>query len=137
MASTDEGYISKAVFSPDGSFVAYEVMPTWGAVDSGVSRVFVAPVQGGDSHLVYESKRWESSYQFTSLIDWTANGRYLIIRDTQFGKSALFLLPMMDGAATGIAEIRIGAMGEGDRGISDHGHGAGGALAAGTAPASW
>ena len=109
LASTDEGYISKAVFSPDGSFVAYEVMPTWGAVDSGVSRVFVAPVQGGVSHLVYESKRWESSYQFTSLIDWTANGRYLIIRDTQFGKSALFLLPMMDGAATGIAEmVRFG-----------------------------
>jgi hypothetical protein len=43
------------------------------------------------------------------LKDWTADGRYLITKEVQQGKSTLYLLPMKDGAPAGASEfVRFG-----------------------------
>ena len=106
LVQTKVGYISKAVFSPDGRFVAYEVMPPWGESKSGTCRVFVVAAAGGEPHLVYESKEWNDyGRMINALKDWTADGRYLVLKDTELGKSALYLLLMKNGAPTGDAEM--------------------------------
>ncbi len=105
--------IRKAVFSPDGRFAAYEVWPK-DSVSAHTSRVFVVPLDGGEPHLVYESAPWQVGNSFLALMDWTADGRYLIVRDVRQGKSALYLLPMNDGSATGAASfVRFGNFDEG------------------------
>jgi Tol biopolymer transport system component len=49
-----------------------------------------------------------------SLMDWTADGRFLAVRDARQGKSALYLLPMKEGAADGEAAfVRYGAFSDG------------------------
>ena len=93
--------IRKAVFSPDGRFAAYEVWPK-DAASPHTSRVFVVPVDGGEPHLVYESAAWQVGSAFLALMDWTADGRDLILHDVRQGGSALYLLPMKDGAADGV-----------------------------------
>jgi Tol biopolymer transport system component len=105
--------IRKAVFSPDGRFAAYEVWPRDSA-SPHTSRVFVVPVEGGEPRLVYESAQWQVGNAFLALMDWTADGRYLILRDVRQGKSALYLQPMKDGAANGSATfVRFGNFDEG------------------------
>jgi hypothetical protein len=99
LADVKGGRIRKAVFSPDGRFAAYEVWPR-DSVSVQTSRIFVVPVDGGDPRLVYESAPWHIGDAFLALMDWTADGRYLILRDVRQGKSALYLLPMKDGVAT-------------------------------------
>lgn len=106
-------WIRKAAFSPDGRFAAYEVWPKDPA-SPHTSRVFVVPTAGGEPRLAYESAPWQVGNAFLALMDWTADGRNLILRDVQKGKSALYLLPMKDGAASGPADfIRFGEFDDG------------------------
>jgi Tol biopolymer transport system component len=105
--------IRKAMFSPDGRFATYEVWPKDPA-SPHTSRVFIVPVEGGEPHLVYESAPWQVGNESLALMDWTADGRSLILRDVQKGKSALYLLPMKDGAASGPASfVRFGNFDDG------------------------
>jgi len=105
--------IRKAVFSPDGRFAAYEVWPKDPA-SPHTSRVFVVPVDGGGPRLVYESAAWQVGNSFLALMDWSADGRNLIVRGVRQGKSALYLLPMNDGTATGAASfVRFGNFDDG------------------------
>jgi Tol biopolymer transport system component len=106
------GCIAWAVFSPDGRFVAYETWPhTPGA--NGAWRIYVVPAEGGESRLAYETNSLGVSPTFgadyPALKDWTADGRFLAIRDVRQGKSALYLLPVKNGAASGSPEfVRYG-----------------------------
>jgi hypothetical protein len=50
------------------------------------------PSQGGEPQLVFDSAR---------LIDWTRDGRYLIIDSAHSGSEAIYLLPIKDGRAAG------------------------------------
>jgi len=105
--------VRKAVFSPDGRFAAYEVWPKDSA-SLHTSRVFVVPVEGGEPRLAYESEKWQAGNELLSLMDWTADGRHLILRDVRQGKSALYLLPMRDGTTDGAAEfVRFGEFDDG------------------------
>jgi hypothetical protein len=113
LADVDGGRVRKAVFSPNGQFVAYDVQPR-GVPPNSTSRVFVVPVRGGEPRLVYEATPWQVGNQFLALMDWTADGRYLAIRDIRQGRSALYLLPMKDGAPDGPASfVRYGDFDEG------------------------
>jgi hypothetical protein len=91
-----------SAFSPDGRYVAYS---TWTSVGSSVAmHIFVMPTDGEEPQQVYQSSfRTEgvTVNESQQLHDWTADGRYLVISDVHFGKAALFLLPMKDGAAAG------------------------------------
>jgi WD40 repeat protein len=79
--TTDNSYNRPA---PDGRFIAM----------SGVQfgKVFVAPSQDGEPQLVSDSAR---------LIDWTRDGRYLIVASAPAGSEALYLLPIKDGRLSG------------------------------------
>jgi Tol biopolymer transport system component len=106
------GYVASAVFSPDGRFVAYETWPhTPGA--NGAWRIYVVPTEGGEPRLAYETDSLGVSCacgaNYPALKDWTADGRFLAIRDVRQGKSALYLLSVKNGAATGSPEfVRYG-----------------------------
>ncbi len=110
----EEGWrIRKAVFSPDGRFVAYEA---WSkdAASPHTSRVFVIPIDGGQPRLAFESAPWQVGNAFLALLDWTSDGRNLILRDVQKGRSALYLLPMTDGSPAGPAAfVRFGGFDDG------------------------
>jgi len=113
LADVKEGRIRKAVFSPDGRFAAYEVWPR-DSTSVQKSRIFVVPVDGGEPRLAHESAPWHVGDAFLALMDWTADGRDLIIRDVRQGKSALYLLPMKDGVTNGApAFVRFGEFDDG------------------------
>ena len=97
-----DGFVRKAVFSPDGQFMAYEAWPR-NDTDSHTSRVFVVPIHGGEPRLVFESALWRPGSEFLSLMDWTADGRYLAVHDVRQGRSALYLQPIKQGSAAGQA----------------------------------
>ena len=99
--------LSRAAFSPNGRFIAYETFPGCDSATNGSRRTFVLPAEGGEPHLVYESKQQTSPGKDINLFkDWTADGRYLMIQDlSRDGRSALFLLPMKDGTAAGPAQM--------------------------------
>ena len=107
LARTDGGWIWRAAFSPDGRFVAYSVMPVLKGAKNVSCSIFVIPSQGGEPHQVYKSRTWQAPdiWDANALLDWTANGRFLAIKDIEDGRSALYLLPMKDGAAAGPAEM--------------------------------
>jgi Tol biopolymer transport system component len=96
------GIIARPVFSPDGHYIAYV---TWLTTGSTVAmRIFVMPTEGGEPHQVYESSKKSTGEALNTsqwLHDWTADGRYLVISDVHFQKSALYLLPLKNGAAAG------------------------------------
>jgi Tetratricopeptide repeat len=71
--------------SPDGRFIAISDWPNFG-------RVAVAPIQGGEPQLVSDDAR---------LIDWTRDGRYLILASARSGSEALYLFPVKDGRRSG------------------------------------
>lgn len=114
LLSLGTGRFAKAVFSPDGRFVAYEVTPQLNEV--GPLRIFVVPSKGGAPHLVYESVKrqgplWPVQY---ALMDWTADGRYLIIAENRYGKIGLYLYPMRSGLPAGAPVlVRYGDIKEG------------------------
>jgi Tol biopolymer transport system component len=91
-----------SAFSPDSRYVAYS---TWTSAGSSVAmHIFVIPTDGGEPQQVYQSSLRTDGVTFNEtqrLHDWTADGRFLVISDVHFGKDALFLLPMKDGAAVG------------------------------------
>ena len=72
--------------SPDGRFLAstseYE----------RAGKVWIMPIAGGEPEVVSEDAH---------LIDWTRDGRYLIITSSRSGSEALYLLPVKDGKAAG------------------------------------
>jgi Tol biopolymer transport system component len=113
LLSIKSGYFSNAVFSPDGHFIAYEVAPLPDRADT--SYIFVLPVQGGEPRQIYESAprpiQLPRGFGNWTLLDWTADGRYLAIADAPKGKTGLYLLPIKDGAASGSpALVRYGAI---------------------------
>jgi Tol biopolymer transport system component len=75
--------------SPDGRFIA---IGTWGGVPASSARLFIMPSEGGEPQLLADKAR---------LIDWTRDGRYLIMARESSGAEALYLLPMKDGRADG------------------------------------
>jgi Tol biopolymer transport system component len=103
LLSIETGYFAKAVFSPDGRFVAYEVAPLPDQSES--SHVFIMPAQGGEPRQVYQSVPRPAQnvlgLEFWTLLDWTADGRYLAIADARKGKTGLYLLPVKNGSAAG------------------------------------
>jgi Tol biopolymer transport system component len=107
LARTEAGWIGRAAFSPDGRFVAYSVMGVLNATKNVTCRIFVIPSQGGEPRQVYKSRTWKANDigDANALSDWTANGRFLVIKDIEDGRSALYLLPIKDGAAAGPAEM--------------------------------
>ncbi len=101
LVSLETGTVARAVFSPDGRFVAYEVPAP--SVEDPESRMFVVPAQGGQPQLVYQQRlTWFSPWERpVKLLDWTADGRFLAIASDRTGKGALHLLPMKDGKSAG------------------------------------
>jgi hypothetical protein len=104
VAREDQGRIFRAVFSPDGRFVAYSVWTSKGA--QLTLRIFVAPVEGGGPRQVYETplqrvRETSELFGFQALFDWTADGHDLLISDVRAGRSALYLLPVKEGSANG------------------------------------
>jgi Tol biopolymer transport system component len=113
VADQADGHVRKAVFSPDGQYVAYEAWPRNDLIDH-TSRIFVVPFRGGGPRLVFESTRWSPGNGRLALLDWTADAKYIAVHDVRQGKSALYLLPMKAGVAAGEAEfIRFGEFDEG------------------------
>jgi hypothetical protein len=103
LVRTDSGKSDNAKFSPDGQFVAYEIAP--GPGRGGNSSVFIVAATGGEPREVYKSYPRPdpnpTAFERWTLRDWTSDGRYLLIADSHFGKSALYLLPVHNGKATG------------------------------------
>jgi Tol biopolymer transport system component len=98
IARTDSGRIWGARFSPDGRFIAYEILPDFRHVSTGTSRIFIKPVHGGEERLIYESPPLDVGNYYAPLKDWTADGDFIAFRDVRDGQSALYLQPMKDGA---------------------------------------
>jgi Tol biopolymer transport system component len=74
--------------SPDGRFIALSASFRKKDFD----KVFVSPIQGGEPQLVSDNAR---------LIDWTRDGRYLILASPRFGGEAMYVLPVRDGRRSG------------------------------------
>jgi Tol biopolymer transport system component len=63
---------------------------------------------------VYESGPWPVGNQFPPLLDWTIDGRYLVVRDVRQGRAGLYLLPIKNGVANGAAVfVRFGDINDG------------------------
>jgi Tol biopolymer transport system component len=121
LASAEDAYLS-GEFSPDGRFVAYQANPRWtsgGATGpriganfnavTGTNRIFIMPTAGGEAKLLFESEPMSFMGRYDTLMDWTADGRYLAIKDVRYGKSGLYLLPVKNGTSAGRATfIRFG-----------------------------
>jgi hypothetical protein len=72
--------------SPDGRFIASALS------EDVVGKVWITPTSGGEPELVSENAQ---------LIDWTRDGRYLIVTSSHSGSEAVHLLPIKDGKAAG------------------------------------
>jgi hypothetical protein len=72
--------------SPDGRFIASALS------EDVAGKVWIAPISGGEPELVSEN---------ALLIDWTRDGRYLIVTRSRSGSEALHLLPIQEGKAAG------------------------------------
>ena len=72
--------------SPDGRFIAL------GSSFTNFGKVSVRPSEGGQPQLVSDNAR---------LVDWTRDGRYLIIASARSGSEALYLLPVKEGHLAG------------------------------------
>jgi Tol biopolymer transport system component len=106
LVRADSDWLSAARFSPDNRFIAYEATPA--KPDSGTNRIYVLPVGGGEPHLAQEGPQRERG-EFYLFKDWTADGRFLVTKEMRQGRSALYLLPMRNGAPAGTSEfVRFG-----------------------------
>jgi len=99
LLSLKTGTVRAAAFSPDGTFVAYQVLPPSDA--DPISRIFILPAQGGEPQPVYVERQTGAYHHPVKLLDWTADGRYLAIASERTGKGALHLLPIRDGKPAG------------------------------------
>jgi len=72
--------------SPDGKFIAYS---TW---ERNFQQVFVAPAEGGEPQLISDR---------AVLMDWTRDGRYLVVALDISGSEALYLAPVKSGRKAG------------------------------------
>jgi hypothetical protein len=74
--------------SPDGRFIATtDLLAAY-----RLGRISIMPIEGGPPQLVADNAR---------LIDWTRDGRYLVIASERSGTEALYLLPIKDGRPAG------------------------------------
>ncbi len=103
LAQLESAGSTDGAFSPDGRSIAYATVSGTGS--KATMRIFVISAEGSQPHQVYESPvnvaegvpvegQWR-------LHDWTADGRYLVISIVYFGKNALYLLPLKNGAPVG------------------------------------
>lgn len=72
--------------SPDGRFLASALS------EDTAGKIWITPISGGEPQLVSEN---------ALMIDWTRDGRYLIVTSSRSGSEALHLLPIKDGKASG------------------------------------
>jgi Tol biopolymer transport system component len=85
--------------SPNARFVAYSV---W---ERQFQPIYVAPIDGGAPQLVSDR---------AVLMDWTRDGRYLLVSMDLSGSEALYLLPLKDGKKAGDPVfVRYGYFGRG------------------------
>lgn len=105
LAHSASNPIGNAAFSPDGRYVTYEVWKKSDQGGGGFYDIYAVPTQGGEPRVIYESQPGPDRRGIGALVDWTADGRYLAIEDMDQERSALFLLPMKNGAPTGTAAI--------------------------------
>src|SRR5262249_9763660 len=83
--STVDRILNRAEFSPDGRFVAY-------GQEGLIGPVFVIPAQGGESRLVAGD---------AFLVDWTRDGRYLVVGVPMGNSVTLSAVPISDGQSAG------------------------------------
>ncbi len=89
------GYAVNPRFSPDGRFVAYQILDARSAI---LLRTFVVPASGGKPSLIHEERR---PLTYLDLLDWTADGRYLATTASAAAGPALHLFPVENGQAAG------------------------------------
>lgn len=112
LAHFEGSLIRRALFSPDGRFVSFEVFP-FDTLVHATSRVFVVPAEGGEPHLIFESTPWQENNSFLAMKDWTPDGRFMGIKDVRQGRSALYLLPLKNGVPDGdLIFVRAGDFGD-------------------------
>jgi Tol biopolymer transport system component len=85
LATFENNHIWRAAFSPDGRFVAFSTVIE-------TERVFSVPFGGGKAQLLREN---------AGLLDWTTDGRFLVIATERNGGRALSLQPIENGKALG------------------------------------
>ena len=114
LVSLKTGSVARAVFSPDGLHIAYEVTPA--SLDL-TSRIFVLGVGGGEPQQVYEERSTTGpspSSGELKLLDWTVDGHFLAIASARTGIGALHLLPIREGHSAGVPIfVRYGDFEEG------------------------
>jgi Tol biopolymer transport system component len=97
-AQDETEVFTKAVISPNGRFVAYELT----SKSSGHRAIFVMPIDGGERHLVYEPAQPSSMH--SALLDWTKDSENLIVSDVRGMSSGVFLLSIKNGVASGVLQ---------------------------------
>lgn len=85
LAAPENNKIGKAAFSPDRRFIAFSTL-------LNVPSLFSVPFEGGKP---------ESLRENAQLLDWTSDGRFLVIATERNGARALSLQPVEDGKASG------------------------------------
>jgi Tol biopolymer transport system component len=78
-----------ATFSPDGRFIAFSES---NAQAGWTGKTYVVGVQGGEPKLISGE---------VNFLDWTRDGRYLVVSSTRSGSVALWLFPVKDGRPSG------------------------------------
>jgi hypothetical protein len=80
------GVGARPTFSPDGRFIAY------GDGRRGEGKVLIVNADGGAPGVVFEGG---------SFLDWTSDGRYLLVVSRRSGAEGLYLLPVKEGQPAG------------------------------------
>ncbi len=117
LASVEPGRrVNKAAFSPDGRFVAYELLTI--PEELAPAREYLLPMKDGepqgDPQMVYQSPSRDGEDPIfkgrrSVLRDWTSDGAFLALCDLHLGKPALFLLPVKEGKVNAPPEfVRYG-----------------------------
>jgi len=100
LVSLKAGSVTRAAFSPDGRYIAYELSMS----SPVISRIFVVHADGREVQQVYEEHLTSGSPGYVEpfrLLDWSADGRFLAIASQRAGIGLLQLLPIREGRSTG------------------------------------